>query len=352
MAKTHHAVNDGVAGAAFFATVLDFQPEEAVIAPASVPWQPGPLPTDTEVLADAVAALAGQPALMMGAVQRAAETFAGLRQRRHHTGDMDGPPAPFSAPRTSLNGPIGTGREVRVVDVSFDEVRAVKEATGVTVNDVALALVATAVRQWCHVRGETPEDDLVALVPASVPRGDGGAVGIVHGNSVAPMLVSLATTIAGPRERLAAISRSARAAKAQEAEVGSAVLCEVAEIVAPVVVATAARLASALRLADHLAPSFNLSVSNVPGPPVPVYLAGGRVEALYPLGPVVDGSALNITALSYAGRLAFGLVADRDSSVGLDDLAAGLVAALAELHAAVAGSPHRPALLGWAPLRT
>lgn len=336
VAKTHHAVNDGVAGAAFFATILDFQPAEAAVAPESEPWVPGPVPSDADVLADAVAALAGQPVLMMGAIQRAAETFVGLR-RRHTTDGVDGPPAPFNAPRTSLNGPIGAERAVRVVDVSFDDVRAVKEAAGVTVNDVALALVATALRGWCQTRGETPEGDLVALVPMSVPRRDGVPAGVIHGNSVAPMLVSLATTIDDPRERLAAIARSARAAKAQEAEIGSAVLGDVAEIVAPLVVATAARLASALRFADYLAPSFNLSVSNVPGPPVPVYLAGARVEAVYPLGPVVDGSALNITVLSYAGRLAFGLVADRETGVGLDALAGGLVAALAELHAAVAG---------------
>lgn len=336
VAKTHHAVNDGVAGAAFFATVLDFQPDETGVAPESEPWRPAPLPSEAEVVADAVSALAGQPALMMGAVQRAAETFVGLR-RRHNTDGVVDPPAPFSAPRTSLNGPIGAERDVRVVDVSFDEVRAVKEAAGVTVNDVALALVAAALRSWLEERGEMVQADLVALVPMSVPRRDDTSADVVHGNSVAPMLVSLATTVSDPRERLAAISRSARAAKAQEADVGSAVLGEMAEIVAPLVVATAARLASALRLADHLTPSFNLSVSNVPGPPVPVYLAGARVEALYPLGPVVDGSALNVTVLSYAGRLAFGLVADRDTAVGLDALGAGLVAALAELHAAITG---------------
>lgn len=336
VAKTHHAVNDGVAGAAFFLTILDFQPEPAPVAPEAKPWRPGPLPSDGDLLADAVVALAGQPPLMVNAAQRAIQTMAGVRQRRSSDGAPD-LSAPFAAPRTSLNRPVGAERDVHLVDVAFDEVRAIKSALGVTVNDVVLTLVGSALRDWMRQGGEVVDGDLVALVPISIRAGDEESTAPGAGNRVAPMLVSLATTVADPLERLAAVARSARAAKAQEKEVGSGVLADIAEVTAPALVAAAARLASSLRLADHVPPSFNLSVSNVPGPPVPVYLAGGRVEAVYPLGPVVDGSALNITVLSYNGRLAFGLVADRDARVDLARLGAGLVAALAELGTAVDG---------------
>lgn len=328
LATSHHAANDGVSGTQVLLTLLDFQAEPSVVDPEVAPWAPAPLPADAELIGDAVAALVTRPTEAAAAVRGTVEVLS--RLRRHLSGsDGAGASTPFAAPRMSLNGVLsGPERRVAVTGLPLDEVRAVKDHFGVTVNDVVLALCAGALRAWSAGRGEAPDGDLVALVPASV-RGDADAT--TAGNRVSPMLVSLATTVADPLQRLQAIAASARSAKAQERDVGTAPLTDWAELAPPILVAGAAQLASALRLAELVPPAFNVSVSNVAGPPMPLYLAGARVVAAYPLAPVTDGSTLNITVLSYDGTLGFGLVADAGSVPDLGMLAGGLADALAEL---------------------
>jgi len=328
LATSHHAANDGVSGTQVLLTLLDFQPEPSVVDPEQPRWAPAPLPADAELIGDAVAALAARPTEAAAAVRGTVEVLS--RLRRHLTGsDGAAAPPPFAAPRISLNGVLsGPERRVAVVGLPLQEVRAVRDRFGVTVNDVVLALCAGALRSWLAGRGEASDGDLVALVPASVrSAADAGTTG----NRVSPMLVSLATTVADPVERLQAVAASARSAKARERDVGTAPLAEWAELAPPILVAGAAQLASALRLADLVPPTFNVSVSNVAGPPLPLYLAGARVVAAYPLAPVTDGSTLNVTVLSYDGTLGFGLVADAASVPDLGVLAAGLAQALAEL---------------------
>lgn len=327
LGTSHHAANDGVSGTEVLVRLLDLDPVPTAVEPAVGPWCPPPLPGDAELIGDALSALAARRGEAANAVRGTVELLS--RLRRHLADPETGAaPAPFRAPRTSLNTVLaGSERRVALVELPLGDVLAVRARFGVTVNDVVLALCAGALRVWMAERGEVPGGDLVALVPASLRTPTDG----ISGNRVSPMLVSLATGVEDPVDRLAAIASSARAAKAQEREVGSAVLADWAEVAPPAVVTGAVMVASALGLAGLVPPAFNVSVSNLAGPPVPLYMAGARVVAAFPLGPVADGSALNITVLSYSGTLGFGLVADRASVPTLDTIAGGLADSLGEL---------------------
>lgn len=222
--------------------------------------------------------------------------------------DLAPPPAPFSAPRTSVNRSISPHRSFAYGDVSLERVKAVKTVHGGTVNDVVLALCAGALRRYFDKRGETVDGPLVALVPISV-RADDSATG----NAISSMLVSLCTDIADPLDRLHAISAGTRGAKEQHNALGAGAMQGWQELAQPALTARAARLYSRMRVADRLRPAFNLTVSNVPGPPFLLYSFGSRSVATYPMGPLNEGCGLNITVASYCGDMAFGFHACRET---------------------------------------
>src|SRR5207248_738246 len=144
-------------------------------------------------------------------------------------------------------------------------------------------------------------------------------------NRVSSMLTGLATDIEDPVERLRLISAGTRQAKDQDKAIGAETLMDWTEFAAPALAARAARLYSRTKVADRMRrPMFNVTISNVPGPPFPLYCAGSRMVALYPMGPIGDGLALNMTVMSYMGSMYFGLVAGRDAVPDLWDLAHGL----------------------------
>ena len=212
----------------------------------------------------------------------------------------------------------------------------VKNALGGTVNDVVLALCAGALRNYLLGKGVLPEKGLVAMVPISVRTEDQqGAMG----NRVSSMLTGLATDVEDPVERLHVISAGTRQAKEQDKAIGADTLTDWTEFAAPALAARAARLYSRNKVADRLRrPLFNVTISNVPGPPFPLYSAGSRMVALYPMGPIADGAALNITVMSYMGSMYFGLVAGRDAVPDVWDLAHGLNQSLDELKKAADGA--------------
>jgi len=264
---------------------------------------------------------------LMSAVQRTVATVMGLRYRNAASKERP-PPSPFTAPRTSLNVRIGPWRRVAWARLALDDLRAVTATFGATSNDAVLALCSGALRSYLADRGEEPDGDLIALVPLSVrSRHEREALG----NRVSPMLVSLATLTADAVERLRAISAGTACALAQDRLVDRDLLTEWAELVVPALAAPAARLTSRLLVGGALPPAFNVIVSNVPGPRTPLFLAGAEVTEMYPLGPVVDSIALNVTVTSYRQHLHVGVVADRDAAIDVDHIAGGLERALDEL---------------------
>jgi WS/DGAT/MGAT family acyltransferase len=238
---------------------------------------------------------------------------------------------PFRAPRVSLNRPLTARREVAFASVPMADVRAVSATFGVTVNDVALAMCAGALRSYLQDRGELPKRSLVAQIPVGVHRDDTGT----DGNFVAPVGATLHTDVADPAARLRAIHASTRNAKDVQVALGDDLVVRALEAVPPLVLTAVVDAYQALGLAELHPPIFNLIVSNVAGPPVPLYFAGGRLADSYLLGPLLMGCGLNITLASYLDRLDFGVVTCPDVVDDPHAIAAGLPEALDELVKAV-----------------
>ncbi len=358
VAKVHHAVIDGVAGAELLATFLDLDPDPraAAVTPidhARRPRGAGPVGTfaadEVRGAADRLGgesdALPGGTSLaelepwlqLLGSlpgrlddtvriVGRTAQRLRSLAPDRHRAVTPE--PLPFSAPRTSINRAISPHRRAAFGDLGMPAMNRVREVLGGTLNDVVLAVVAGSLRSFFASRSELPDRPLVAMVPVSVrtPTQRG-----TLGNQLSAVLVELPVDVADPVERLARVRASAAAAKRLDAADRSQLARNWADVVLPGVTARAARVATDRRLFDRMRPIFNLVVSNVPGPPVPLYLAGMRLRGMYPLGPITEGSAVNITVVSYVDTVKVGVLACWELVPDVDVIACGLEDALAEL---------------------
>lgn len=331
--KVHHSAIDGASGEELMIAILDLTPQVEAKPTPDTPWQPEHVPSDTEMLGHALASLVQQPIHAVDTFRRTVE--AALRIRRtNRDSDATPPPSPFAAPPTSINAALTPRRAFATASLSLPDVKAIKNAMGVTVNDVVLTLCAGALRTYFDSRGESPEGSLVAMVPVSVRTDEHSHA---QGNRVSSMLTTLATDLDDPLERLAVIHEGMRAAKEQQNAIGADTLQDWVEFAAPAVAGRAARLYSRMHWADHHRPLFNVTISNVPGPPFPLYVAGGKVEATYPIGPIFDGGALNITVMSYIDSLDFGFLVCPELVPDHWSLADAMHHSLEELEKAVAG---------------
>ncbi len=310
-AKMHHATVDGMSGMSLLAHLASLEPEMP-----ELPEEPEPLhaPGDLELLGRALVRQAGRPLKVASLLLPSAKALSGTVNRAAKGSAMA---APLTAPRTSFNGTISGRRTVAFADLSLDEVKSVKNATGSTVNDVVLTIVGGALRRYLEDRDELPEQSLLATVPVSV-REDSAAPGA---NQVSAMFTRLGTDVADPVERLERLAERNRAAKEHQQAIPASALQDWAELAAPRTFAAGVRVYSSMRLAEKHPVVHNLVVSNVPGPPVPMYFMGGQVVGLYPLGPVFHGAGLNITVISSDGRLHVGLIACAEQMPRLWDLA-------------------------------
>ena len=330
LTKVHHAAIDGVSGNEITVAMLQLNPDDDA-PPPTEEWHPDRIPTEIERLGYAANSLVRQPFRLAKTLRRTAETALRTRQRNRQP-DVDPPPGFFAAPRTSFNAALTPHRSFAFTSLSLSEVKDVKNALDVSVNDVVLALCAGSLRQYLEANGELPEQPLVAMVPVSVRTEEQQGT---LGNQVSNMLCSLATEIDDPIKRLQAIHEGTQQAKGQLNAIGADTLTNWAEFAAPALAGRAARLYSRTRMADRHRPLFNVTISNIPGPPFPLYSNGARMVANYPLGPIFDGGGLNITVMSYLDQLDFGLVACSDLISDVWSLADGLGAALDELKKAV-----------------
>ena len=313
--KMHHAAIDGVSGAEISATWLDLEADPPP-RPIEDTWRPERLPSEIELMAVAVASLIGHPLRAARTAQQLVESALHLSERNRTPG-VRPPPSLFAAPKTSLNNAITGHRRVAFTERPLEDFKAVKNRFSCTVNDVVLAACSGALRRYLLDGDELPTEPLVAMVPISVRTEDEhGSLG----NRISPMLCSLATDIADPIARLEAVAVNMRSAKEQQELIGARTLTDWTEFTFPALVARASRLVSSMRVFDRLRPAFNLTVSNVPGPPFPLSLAGARLDAFYPLGPVAEGVGLNVTVMSYCARVFFGFNACREAAVRLGEL--------------------------------
>ncbi len=235
LTKTHHAAIDGVSGNEMTLAMLDTEPEGRDVGTDT--WAPEHVPNDFELMGYALRSLSKQPVKFVSSIGHTGSAFFNV-SRRNRQPDIVPPPAPFTAPRASWNHALSAHRAYAMTSLSLDDAKAVKNAFGTTLNDVVMAMCASALRSYIDGRGEKLDQDLVAMVPMSVRTGDEeNAVG----NRVAVMLASLATMIDDPVERLLAISAGMRQAKEQQNAIGATTLQDWAEFAAPAVLGHAVR---------------------------------------------------------------------------------------------------------------
>ena len=334
--KLHHSVADGVAAAALLANVLETDPEPRPPRPATGTWRPEPVPSKVALVR---AALRDQASSLRGIPQLLGRTVKGMREvRAVRRRNPDVPAAtPLNTPNTRFNGSLTPHRVFATTTVPLDDVKAVRRAFDVTVNDVVLGMCAGALLRYLAGHGDQLDKPLLAGVPVSVegptdtPR--------LAGNAVSNLFVSLRTDIADPVERLKAIHESSVVAKEVHHALGADMLADWSELAPPKPFAAWMRLYSRLRLADHHAPPQNAVISNVPGPTEPLYIAGAKLVELYSTGPILEGIGLNVTVWSYLGTLYFGLISCRELMPDLWDLTELLKGALKELLEAASTAP-------------
>ncbi len=308
--KVHHALADGVAGAALLLQLLDAAPESEPAASEATEtadaWQGEPEPTTAQHLGRAVARALSAPERMARATRASQRVAAALLRATGPGGGPSGPALPFNAPSSGLSGAISGERVIATGEVGLRALHFVRSAFEATVNDVVLAACTAALRRHLRDHGEEPEEPLLATVPVSVREahelGEGG-------NRLSALFVHLPVHLEDPVSQLLTVRSQARHAKRLHARMGADTLGAWAELLPPPLLSGAVRAYAALGLADRHRPAHNVVISNVPGPPQPLYAAGGRVAACFPTGPVFHGAALNLTVLSYADVVHFGVAA-------------------------------------------
>jgi diacylglycerol O-acyltransferase / wax synthase len=358
LTKMHHAAIDGMSGAEVLGVLLDPSPDgRSLPAPTAAPLArngPGQL----EMLARGLAALPRQRLGSLRGLPRAlphldenptmrtlpgistvaalGRRAARLRPRSNDGGVLEG--RGLHAPRTSLNGPIGPHRRVAFTQQSLAEVKQIKNHFGVTVNDVVVAICAGALRTLLQDRGELPDRPLLAMIPVSLrteaQRG-------TYGNRIATMLAPIRTNLGDPADRLVATHEALRSAKERHRAIPATALQDTYDFIPPALFARAARVTTSVAARLPGQAPVNVIISNVPGSPEPLYLAGARLEAIYPVSPIAHGIGLNMTVMGHAVGLNYGIVADRDAVEDAWLLATAIDHAHAELLKLVKPSVRR-----------
>lgn len=335
LTKIHHAVVDGVSGAEIMGILFDLDPAGRDIPPPPEPAPTAAVPSSLDLFGRGLLAAPGR---VLGAVGKLPSTLPNLievptiravpgvglisritdRARRAVplTGDgnvLDRPT--MKAPRTILNGQVSAHRRVSFGSLSLPAVKRIKDAYGTKVNDVVVALSAGALREYLISHDDLPDEPLVAMIPISVRTEE--QIG-TYGNRISMMIVPIPTDERDPVERLRRSHAALARAKDHHGALPADLMTNTNNFIPPALFARAARAITMVGASPRFRPHFNVTLSNVPGPPIPLYVAGARLEANYPISVVTDGIGLNITVLSYRDHLDFGIVGDRELAPGLD----------------------------------
>ena len=319
--KTHHALVDGISGVDVATVLLDFEPQPAPPADEIEPWEPEPAPLPAQLLAETLLERATQPAEIGRTVRawfrgprEAARTWQGVGRALQAVAT--------TGPRLPFNAPIGPHRRYELARVDLDQVKAIKDAFGFTVNDVVLAAVAGGLRLYLEGH-DVPVDGLVVrtMVPVSVRS---VSERMTLGNRVSAMVAELPIGVAEPEQRLRLVHEQMRELKESGEAVGAEVLTSLLDYAPPTLLALAARLVPRQR-------AVNLVVTNVPGPQVPLYCMGARMLEAFPYVGIVENLGAVVGVVSYDGQLGFGVTGDRDLLPDLPVFAEGIEKAVAEL---------------------
>lgn len=325
--KMHHCMIDGASGSSQMSSLMDLEPRPTPSNAAPAPWSPPPLPSSLSLAARSALSRVVNP-LRLGRL--AFDTAQGMNSRERAQREIARPGSEVfdGVPETPFGGSVTTHRSVAYGTAPLDALKRVKNIFGGTVNDAVLAACALSVRRYLELRDALPDEPLVCMVPVSLK--DAGERK-KFSNKVSLMSVRLPTHLADPERIVKEVRQQTADAKHVFQAVEGDLVGQWLELLPPLLTTYGARLFSDLNLADRVPTSVNLVVSNMMGPPVPLYFGGARVEAVYPMGPVGEGLGVNITVLSNMGRVDIGVLTCRETVPDPWLLADGFAAAVAEL---------------------
>jgi WS/DGAT/MGAT family acyltransferase len=339
IAKIHHCVADGVAAAEMLAGIMLTDPNASTDVPRApaTTWRGERVPGTWSLVLAALRARVLGLLNVPGLIRRTIRGLRAAARRRREA--IVSPPAPFDAPNTLFNGALSSNRIFVMTTMPLDDVKTIKTALGVTVNDVVLAVTAGALRRYLGRHNALPDKPLVAGVPVSTRQGAPiNEEDEILANSVSNMFTALRTDIADAVERVRAISDVTKVAKEVHQALGADMLADWSELTPPRPFAAGMRAYSRLRLAERHRPPINLVVSNVPGPSAPLHIAGARLVSLFSMGPILEGIGLNVTVWSYLDQLNWGVVSTPEAMPDLWDFTTDLHDALDELRKAASAS--------------
>ena len=338
--QLHHAAVDGQAAVALANAILDLSPKPAPLEARSsgrvkrfelglVEMISGAIGSEVQQIAQLIRALPGAVGSLSSAATQVASRSEIVTGKKR-SGSLG------LAPRTRLNASVTSGRAFAAVSLPLHELKALGRLHGATLNDMVLMLCSTALRRHFGKHGPLPRQSMVAAVPVSLrEKGNANA-----DNQASMTLVSLGTHIADPLRRLAHIKAATKSMKSTLAGVKNILPTDFPSIGVPWLMEAATALYRRAKVADKLPPLANVVISNVPGPPMPLYMAGARMLTNYPCSIVVHGVALNITVQSYDQSLDFGLMADAAAMPEVRELADALRVAFDDVRALPVDEPE------------
>ncbi|MEM7331266.1 MAG: wax ester/triacylglycerol synthase family O-acyltransferase [Chloroflexota bacterium] len=329
ISKIHHAAIDGMSGVDILGLLFDLT-EDTRQYPIPEQKAPPPVPDEVELMMRSAVNFAKRPLklprILMETARATLRTGALSRATR-----TEMPTLPFTAPHTSFNDPISADRIWNTALLSLDRIKKLKRIMDCTVNDIILAICAGAIRRYLDEKHALPNKPVVAMVPVST-RGKDDQSG---GNNVSSMFLQLGTDIADPVERLLKIQKNARRGKAYQGAIDAKTLIEYSEFVPFGIAGQAAKLYSRAQLSKRHNPVVNCVITNVPGPQIPLYLAGKRLLALMGSAPILDGLGLMIPVFSYNGIVSISPTSSPNIMPDLDKFTRYIWESANELEAAI-----------------
>jgi diacylglycerol O-acyltransferase len=304
--KIHHAAIDGMSGMEMTTAIHDDEPD-AEPPPPDTSWRPESLPSTAQLLARASLNNARKPMHFARVAGRAVPVLGRVQnQIRRQTLK----PPPTTIPRTRWSGPVTAHRVFDALGFELAAMRRMKEAVpGATINDVVLTVVGGGLRSYLLDKNELPADPLICMAPISVrSEAEKGAAG----NLVSGMFTTLATDVADPLERLTVVREGTHNSKEFANAIGARTLLDFADLTPGGLVGLGARTSARLSLANRMRPVFNTTVTNMPGPRHPLYMAGAKLVAMYGAGMIGDGMGLIHPVMSYCGDITISFTSCRE----------------------------------------
>jgi diacylglycerol O-acyltransferase len=344
--KIHHAALDGKGGVMLANAMLDLSPQPREVAPPD-PDRRRKLESDLKLgkmIGSVFSSSLGQLAKVAKSLPAVAGTFGSTLAKQSIGSSATGVKAKMPmklAPATPFNAGIGSGRVFVTATIPLGETKAMGKAVGGSFNDMVLWICSTALRSYLTQHHSLPKKSLVAAMPVSL-REAGATDASNLGNQVSMSLVELGTHLAHPLKRMNAIMASTAKVKTSMQSLKGLLPTDYPSLLAPWLVGGAAKMAlnayGKSGMASRLPMVANLAISNVPGPPVPLYLAGAKFLTFHPLSIILHGLALNITIQTYADHVDFGIIADKKALPHAKDLANAIEDAFKQAQTLMAGA--------------